>query len=232
MKQYADIYLITNLINNKQYVGQTIKGYKHRWKIHCRYARLHDVKCPQLIDRVIAQYGIDNFKCELLEQVSIEDKDKKEQFYIALYDTYNSGYNVTIGGDFNPMDDTYIKHKHLEKMQSKEMREKMSKSVQEAYTPELRGWFSEHSKRIWENWSYEQQRNCIRGFIQYNEQRKQKINMLDENYCIIKTFNSCSEACLYCGRPAKEAGNLLKKCDSYNLNGKRSKMYGYYWSKS
>ena len=36
--QKVDIYLITDLINNKQYVGQTNKGYKYRFKQHCNYA--------------------------------------------------------------------------------------------------------------------------------------------------------------------------------------------------
>lgn len=229
--KYADIYIITNLINNKQYVGQTIKGYKHRWETHCRLARLYGRNCKLLIDRVIAKYGANNFKCELLEIVPLCMKDIKEQYYIKLYATYGSGYNLTIGGDFNPMSDKNIRIKHLNKMHSIEVREKMATSVKKAYTSDLRNWFSNHSKSIWKQWSVEEQKNCVRGFIHYNEQRKQQVSMLDANDQVIKIFSSCAEACKYCGRPTKEAGNLLKKCDSYNKNGKRSKMYGYYWTK-
>lgn len=232
MKNYADIYLITNLINGKQYVGQTIKGYIHRWKIHCRYARIHQGKCPQLIDYVLYKYGIENFKVELLEQVSIKEKDVKEQYYIEKYDTYNNGYNVTIGGDFNPMYDEKVRKRHLQIMRSDEVRNKMSESVRKTYeNKELREWFSNHSKYIWENWTEEERKKCIVGFMQYNEQHKQAVAIVDENDKVIKIFKSCSDACIYCNRPTKEAGNLLKKCDSYNKNGKRSKMYGYYWTK-
>lgn len=168
--KYADIYIITNLINNKQYVGQTIKGYKHRWETHCRLARLYGRNCKLLIDRVIAKYGANNFKCELLEIVPLCMKDIKEQYYIKLYATYGSGYNLTIGGDFNPMSDKNIRIKHLNKMHSIEVHEKMATSVKKAYTSDLRNWFSNHSKSIWKQWSVEEQKNCVRGLIHYNEQ--------------------------------------------------------------
>ena len=229
----ADIYLITNLINGKQYVGQTIKGYLKRWQGHCHYANRikNDRQSPQLIDKVIDKYGIENFKIELLETVPINQKDEKEQFYIQKYDTYNNGYNLTVGGDFNPMFDSKVKQHHKEVMQSEELKNKMSKSVKKAYTEDLRNWFSNDSKQKWINATDEQRKLIIKGFIDYNNSRKQKIAMLDENDNILQIFESCSDACKYCNKPIKEAGHILLVCDKFNKNGKRAKHFGYCWKK-
>ena len=225
----ADIYIITNLINGKQYVGQTTKGYLYRWKSHCKFAKNTQRKCPQLIDRVIAKYGIDNFKIELLERVPIDQKDQKEQFYINKYNTYSNGYNLTIGGDFNPMDDVNVRKLHRLKMQSKEIRERKSISVKKAYTSELRNWFSNHSKEIWNNWNDESKHNCVRGFIVYNNMKKQPVAIVDDEDNIIKKFESCADACTYCCKDRKRAGEILRYSDRYNKNGKRSTFFGYHW---
>lgn len=229
----ADIYLITNLINGKQYVGQTVKGYLNRWQGHCHYANRikSNSKSLQLIDKVIDKYGIENFKIELLERVPIDQKDKKEQFYIQKYDTYNNGYNLTIGGDFNPMFDSKVKQHHKEIMQSTELKNKISESVKKAYTKELRNWFSADTKQKWNNKTDIEKAKTIIGFTNYNNSRKQKVAMLDENDNILKIFESCSDVCKYFNRPIKEAGHILIACDKFNKNGNRARYFGYYWKK-
>lgn len=48
----------------------------------------------------INKYGVDNFYIELLEDdISADDIDEKEIYYISLYDSYENGYNSTRGGD-------------------------------------------------------------------------------------------------------------------------------------
>lgn len=179
----------------------------------------------------MSEYGLENFKVELIEIVPYQLKDKVEQYYIQYYDSYNNGYNVTIGGDYNPMFDENVKRKHRKIMQSSELRQKMSKSVREAYTPELKEWFGKHSRQIWENWDEKSRQNCIRGFIKYNESRKISIGIIDENNQIIKRFECCADACTYCNVERKRAGEILRKCDKYNKNGSRCKMFGYYWTR-
>lgn len=47
----------------------------------------------------IHKYGPENFKLEILvDNVKNEDLDKLEIYYISLFDSYNNGYNETIGG--------------------------------------------------------------------------------------------------------------------------------------
>ena len=97
-KKYGIIYLIRNKINNKLYIGQTINGFKGRYKNGniCGYS--HN---EHLINS-IKKYGMENFK--ITEEFDIayskEELDKLEKMYIKAYDTTNPnlGYNKQSGG--------------------------------------------------------------------------------------------------------------------------------------
>ena len=90
------IYLITNPINGKVYVGQTL-DYKNRMSAH-KYSS----KNPKYyFSRAIHKYGWENFTKEILiDDVPNEDLDNLEINYIAFYDSFNreKGYNETKGG--------------------------------------------------------------------------------------------------------------------------------------
>lgn len=93
------VYLITNLINDKKYVGIT-NDYKKRWVNH---------KCnndPSMaIAKAIKKYGVENFKFEVIESnVPLEEIDEKEIYYIKFYNSHTSGgkgYNISKGGRYN-----------------------------------------------------------------------------------------------------------------------------------
>lgn len=91
------IYIITNSINGKVYIGQTIQTLKKRWQEHCRKG-FSDSERNMRIKRAINKYGRENFRIIELERCSTEELDEKEIYYISLYDSYNSGYNSTKGG--------------------------------------------------------------------------------------------------------------------------------------
>jgi hypothetical protein len=105
------IYIITNIITNKQYVGQTLShrknhnkyrpfGYQGRFKDHLSEALCNTKKkqCNYL-NNSIREYGKDIFKVELITECSKDDIDIMEQKYIKEYNTlYPNGYNLTIGG--------------------------------------------------------------------------------------------------------------------------------------
>ena len=93
------IYKITNLINNKVYIGQST-DIKRRWKDHRKEAfweNSPEYEYP--LYRAIRKHGLQNFSFEIIEECSKNDLNSKEKFYIAQYDSYNSGYNQTEGGD-------------------------------------------------------------------------------------------------------------------------------------
>ena len=96
----AWIYLITNDINGKQYIGKTYySNIQERWNEH-----LYDYKKPRCEKRplydAMNKYGIEHFHIQEIEYVSQEiNLEEREIYWIAQYNTYNNGYNATLGGD-------------------------------------------------------------------------------------------------------------------------------------
>lgn len=90
------IYLITNNINGKQYVGQTIMTLTQRWNKHLSVSRTEN---PTGIAAAIKKYGKENFSIELIATCKVEDLNDLEIYYIKKYNTYSNGYNLTLGGE-------------------------------------------------------------------------------------------------------------------------------------
>lgn len=93
------IYKITNLINGHSYIGQSLNIEK-RWKNHQIAAfNSKDESYSYPLYRAIRKYGIENFSFEVIEECDYQSLNEKEMYYIKLYNTYNDGYNQTLGGD-------------------------------------------------------------------------------------------------------------------------------------
>lgn len=87
------IYKITNKVTGKSYIGQTRYTVEFRWRQH------QHKKDGCYFHNSIHKYGAENFTVEILEECDFKDLDSREIYYIAKYDTFNNGYNTTIGGD-------------------------------------------------------------------------------------------------------------------------------------
>lgn len=87
------IYLITNKLNNKQYVGQTARDVETRFLEHCSETRGHSK-----LHNAIQKYGWQNFKVETLEEVSLTELDEREIYWINKLQTRDKGYNIAPGG--------------------------------------------------------------------------------------------------------------------------------------
>lgn len=115
LEVYGIIYKITNLINGKVYIGQTIKrnGFKDRYnykgfgiervyKYH-KSLKENDKAYNKYLFDSIDKYGFKNFEViEVFDYAfSKEELDIKEKTYISLYksniDSY--GYNKSNGGE-------------------------------------------------------------------------------------------------------------------------------------
>ena len=86
------IYKIENLVNGKIYIGQSIEIEK-RWQKHL------NAKDDFLIHKALRKYGKENFSFAILEECSLTDLDKKENFWINQYQSLVPlGYNMIQGG--------------------------------------------------------------------------------------------------------------------------------------
>lgn len=92
------IYKVTNKINGKCYIGQTVKSLDQRKAKHIQdaLAQRDDV----YFHKAIRKYTIDSFEWKIIHDniTTIEELNKLEIYYIKLYNTYNNGYNLTLGG--------------------------------------------------------------------------------------------------------------------------------------
>lgn len=91
------IYKITNTLNNKIYIGQTIKSVEKRFQQHKNNSN-KPYFSQIVLYKAFNKYGIENFKCEQIEEVINEQLDDREKYWIEYYDSYFNGYNSTLGG--------------------------------------------------------------------------------------------------------------------------------------
>lgn len=93
------IYRITNDLNNKVYIGKTMSSsISKRWQEHLSdMDKRKNEKRP--LYAAMRKYGTSHFHIEELEQCSNDIINERECYWINFYDSYNSGYNATKGGD-------------------------------------------------------------------------------------------------------------------------------------
>ena len=91
------IYKITNKINGKSYIGQTIQNVKERFYQHCA-TKCSKAVSNMAIHRAIKKYGKSNFTVEVIEEIDSANLNDRERYWIKYYNSYNNGYNSTKGG--------------------------------------------------------------------------------------------------------------------------------------
>jgi group I intron endonuclease len=128
-KPYGVIYLLTNTVNGKPYVGQA-KVMWQRWKAHCTAARRD---CPLPIHRALRKYGDDAFSLQVIEcDVPTKERlDELETAWIFLMDSKApNGYNLTNGGEGSagcPVSEL-TRQKHRDHRHSPKARKKISEA--------------------------------------------------------------------------------------------------------
>lgn len=137
------VYSITNIINNKIYVGSSI-NIGSRFERH-RNDLIKNKHGNQRLQRAWNKYGKDNFKFNILELVAKEDEVEilrdsllnREQFWIDFHKCYNPqfGYNLnpkadsSIGRVFTEEHRRKLSEAHKGRKQTKEAKEKLSKAL-------------------------------------------------------------------------------------------------------
>lgn len=191
------IYVITNKVNGKQYVGQTSSFIEERWKQHIKS------KDESYFHRALRKYGIDNFSIEQIEECSSIEVDNREKYWIEKLDTYNNGYNSTLGGE------GLCKHNY------KEIANKYAELLSVKQTAELFGCDLKVVRRACAA-------NNIK--IQSTTGKKKTVAKIDiETNKIIEIYDSVSNA-------ARALGNInYRQAIGRACNGGRPTAYGYKW---
>ena len=120
------IYKITNTVNGKVYIGQTVRSLDVRFQEHLRCADNGD---GYYLHAAIRKYGKDNFEISTIAETDDPDiLNELEIYYIRKFHSDVSGYNLAPGGHINCMACTSIKEHHDAIMRSDEVRKKISNS--------------------------------------------------------------------------------------------------------
>lgn len=198
----AYVYVITNNINNKQYVGKTNFSLQKRFQEHIRDSKQQNKEHRPLYN-AFNKYGIENFSIDVLEECSWKDAANREIYWIGKLDTYENGYNATLGGDSRTLYNYEI----------------IAKSYLEL--PTLQDVCNEFGC------SAEVVRAACKEyniFIDKNRLKRKPVAMLDKKTEeILKTFSSTYEAARFLGNENKNT-HIGQVC-----NNKRKTAYGYKW---
>lgn len=224
------IYLITNKINGKKYVGQTRTTIEERWYRHC--LRAQNSKKAIGIDGAIRKYGADNFNCEIIKECPIEELDKWEIYYIKEYNTYQGnnadiGYNLTLGGQgglLYDIDEEEMLQMYLDGKTAKEIAQyyncsdKTIGSRLKKYNVDTK----EHQKQWLQEHSYAWKKNFSKSKGgRFQEGDGAKSVLLIEKNMTFASLKECSQWLLENGYSKANSWEAVRKGLSRHLNGER-----------
>jgi group I intron endonuclease len=193
------IYLITNKINGKKYIGQTIQNdINKRWTSH---KNLKNKTVGNILYNAYKKYGVNNFEYKIICICFNDDTNKYEEEYIKKYNTiYPNGYNLLPGGN-NRKHNEYTKKQISENL-------KGSKNPNYGVKKTL-----EQIKQMSERMKGEKNHAYGKKFTE--EEIQKKIDMFKNNPEIkTKISNSLKE---YYKKNVGISKN--KKVEQYDLNG-------------
>lgn len=212
------IYSITNKLNGKMYIGQTM-NFKKRKKDHICSAREGKIKTHLYIS--MREYGIDNFKFEIIEDNIDNDKlNERETYYIKKYDTYHKGYNMTYGGENITKNNPKVKEK-ISKIIKKQWEDGFYDYRKTNIQKAMEVAHKNASKRTKEMWKNEELKKRISKKI--GEKLSKPIIAYNENEEIL--FTSYTKAVEY----LKDKGYKAYKEEICRFKNKDKKKYDYYW---
>lgn len=91
------IYKITNILNEKVYIGQTRQTYSDRWRSHVKRGLRAEPATNNKLYNAMWEDGVENFTFEVLCDCKAEELNEKERYFIKFYKSDEWGYNATRG---------------------------------------------------------------------------------------------------------------------------------------
>lgn len=208
------IYLITNQLNGKQYVGQTVQSLEKRWKRHCWESTLN--RNSMAITKAIALHGSENFSIEVLEECKNQvELNATEQKFIVQFNTLTPhGYNLTAGGNSKG----YLSEETKRKISAANKNRQVSNSTKKKLSESHKGWVPSQSTR--EKW-----RKAFQGKKQNQAIVKKRAVKLAKTYTLMSpegietTFTNMKEFC--------QQHKLSESKMNEVANGKRTQHKGW-----
>ena len=209
---YGYIYLTTNLINNKKYIGQ------HKSNVFDN----NYIGSGILLAKAIKKYGKEYFTCKILECCDTKKElNEKEKYWISYYDATNSNdfYNIAFGGEGGEMPreciekaKTKISKANKGKKRTKEQIQKMSK-VQ---------------KKLWEDKNY--RKKYIESFKKrkkVSQETREKMSIAHKGKLIGEKNPMYGKISPMKGKKhTKQSREKISLANKGKFTGKKNPMYG------
>jgi len=202
------IYLISNDVNERQYVGYT-EDIERRWREHKNAAKNGDV----VLYRAMRKYGIEHFHISILEECEIDKLPLREQFWIwELVTEAPHGYNMTLGGDGAAQKSPLVYGIWKRVMTSSEHRAKQSE-IQKEYNAKHPGKGTKQGEKlkvVWAKLSPEQRSeigekaNKSQTPKQRSERQKRAVATRRKNYTMDEISQQHSEGAMRAWRTKRE----------------------------
>lgn len=234
------VYVITCLINKKQYIGQT-KDPENRRKEHFFISQSRPPKRRQVIHEAIGKYGIENFTFEVVSEHLTEIEAYEEEHRLILQKRAEGIklYNMNDGGigGVNPGQETRKKmsesrilflKKNLEKTGSKvldETRRKISEAAKKQFeNQDARDAISTSVKNRWKSWSEEKRASHIERLRIANLNREHKSPSEEARKKIADTLRKRADEK---GRAKENIIELIHNCPDCGREVKRKGIAGW-----
>lgn len=209
------IYKISNDINDKVYIGQTVQPLIRRWQSHCSSCKVLDTH----FYRAMRLYGIEHFFIEAIE-LNVPDNllNEREQYWISYYNSYHNGYNSTIGGDCGSFPTTIIYQydmdgNYLNQYNGANEAERSTGCLHQNILKACKGILRYCGQYLW---SFEKLDK-----IQIKPDKRYKhVSQYDLNHNWLKTWSSVKEAAQSIG---VESTHITRACRT------KYSCHGYYW---
>ena len=172
MRKYS-VYIHTNKINGKRYVGVTTRKPEYRWKNGEGY------KDQPHFYSAIQKYGWDNFSHFILEVDTPELMYQLEKQYIEYYQTTNpdKGYNKSLGGESG----AYLGRTKEEKIQYLKDYYRTHKDKWSEYYEENRDTINEKRRERYR--TREDKREKVKEYgKRYREKNKEEVRIRKKEY--------------------------------------------------
>lgn len=227
------IYIITNDVNDKVYIGQTVKSLEERKNQH--YSSFISGTDTHLYN-AMRKYGWDRFHfSKVASASSLDELNALEKAYIEQFDSIRNGYNMIPGGRSNPMDTLEVRQKHDAVMRSQDVRSRIGNTIREqckgGRSAEYRKKMSEGKKALYASARGEIAKAKFRESFKFSEEHFRALNdsKNKEVYCVdesgqeVARFSRVKDAAQWWYDQGYVVKDVNQLSDAIKLSSKKDK---------